>query len=178
MVFGLFFFSRVISLLLSFCDHHFLCSCSAHRLNPCTNFCIHLGHIPPHTPASSLCMLCLVFSPKTLLSTQDTRFLAGHWPLELLVLREWGRLSRWISLCRSPPSPTTLPYYKFADTSLLFCMCAGQCTLLPHPPILGRRRKTPKTSLGAPCLALSSLPPCSPSPSSLLPPFVLHIWWH
>ena len=80
-----FFFVLVVSLLLSFGNHHFFCSCSANRLNPFTNFCIHLGHIPAHPPAPSLCMLRLVFSPKFFSPPRTHAFFVGNQPLELLV---------------------------------------------------------------------------------------------
>ncbi len=86
-------------------DHHFLSSCLARRLNPCTNFCIHLDHIPPPPPALSLRMLRLVLPPKPLLYTQDTRFFVANQALELLFQRQWTGLSRWIFVCRSPPNP-------------------------------------------------------------------------
>ncbi len=136
----------------------------AHRLNLCTNFCIHLGLIcalssPLHLP----CACYALSSPLKLFS-----------PLR----RHWERVSRWISLCRSPSIPTTCLNYNFSDTSLLFCPCAVKCTLLLHPPLLGLRPKTPKQGLEPSYLALSSLSPCSPNPSSLFPPFIRHICSH
>ncbi len=109
--FGLFFLFLSVSLLLSFDHLHFLSSCLAHRLPPCTNFCIHLSHIPTHPHTSPLCMLRLVLTPKTLLFPQDACFLVANQALELLLQREWNGLSRWISLRRFPPIPTTCLNY-------------------------------------------------------------------
>ena len=166
-----FFFVLVISLLLSFGNHHFFCSCSANRLNPFTNFCIHLGHIPAHPPAPSLCIFRLVFPTKPLPFTQDTRFFVASQALELLFQRQWVDISRCISRSRSPPIPTTCLYYNFCDTSPLFVLCAGKCTLRLQPSLWGRRRKTPKEGAKTSLLPLTSLSPFSPNPSSLFPPF-------
>ena len=117
------FFVLVISLLLSFGDHHFFSSCLAHRLNPCTNFCIYLGHIPTHPPAPSLCIFRLVFPAKPLPFTQDTRFFVASQALELLFQRQWIDISRCISLCRSPQSPLralTTTYVTLLP--ILFCV--------------------------------------------------------
>ena len=172
------FFLLVISLLLSFCDHHFLSSCEAHRKNPCINFCFHLGHIPPHPPAPSLDMFCLVFPPKPLLHTQVTRFLVAIQALEQLFQRQWTGLSRWISGSRSPPMATTCLYYNLSDTSSVFVLCAGKCKQLLHPPFLGRRGKTPKQGAERLYFALLSLSPFSPNASLLFPPFVRNISPH
>ena len=154
-----------------FCDHHFLSSCEAHRLYPCTNFCFHLGHLTPHPPAPSLGMFCLVFPPKPLLHTQVTRFLVAIQALEQLFQRQWTGLSRWISGSRSPPIPTTCLYYNLSDTSSFFVLCSGKCKQLLQPPLLGGRRKTPKEGLETSHRSLTSLSPFSPYPSSLFPTF-------
>ncbi len=157
--------------LFSFCDHHFLSSCEAHSLNPCTTFCFHLCHIPIHPPAPSLRMFRLVFPSKPLLYTQVTRFLVASQALELLFQRQWAGLSRWISVSRSPPIPTTCLYYNLSDTAPLFVFCAAKRTQLLQPPLLGRRRKTPKEGLERSHLPLTSLYPFSPNRSLLPPPF-------
>ena len=172
------FFFLVICLLLSICDHHFLRSCFAHRLNPCTNFCIHLGHIPAHSPAPSLCMLRLVFPPKLLSPPRTHAILEGNQPLELLVQRQWDVLSRWISFCRPPPIPTTCLSYNFPHTSLVLFLCAAKCTQLFQPSLLGRRGKTPKQGAELLFLSLLSLSPFSSNASLLFLPFVRHIFPH
>lgn len=81
-------------------------------------------------------------------------------------------------MCRSPPISTTHLHYNFADTSLLFCLCAVKWTLLFNPPLLGRRSKSPKQGAEPSLLALSSLPPFSPHPSPLFAPFAPYIVTH
>jgi hypothetical protein len=173
-----FFFLLVICLLLSICDHHFLRSRFAHRLNPCTNFCIHLEHIPAHPPAPSLCMLRLVFPAKLLSPPRAHAILEGNQPLELLVQRQWDVLSRWIFFCRSPSISTTCLSYNFPHTSLVLFLGAGKCTQLFQPPLLGRRGKTPKQGAELLFLSLLSLSPFSPNASLMFPPFVRHIFPH
>ena len=81
-------------------------------------------------------------------------------------------------MCRSPPISTTHLHYNFADTSLLFCLCAVKWTLLFNPPLLGRRSKSPKQGAEPSLLALSSLPSFSPHPSPLFAPFAPYIVTH
>ncbi len=142
----------------------------AHRMNPCTSFCIHLGHCPTHSPAPSLCLFRLVFPPKPLLFTQVTRFLVAIQALEQLFQRQWTGLSRWVSVCRSLLFPFTCLNYNFFDTSRVFVLCAVKLTILPQSVLLGRRRITPKEGAETSYLPLTSPSPFGPNLTSLSPP--------
>ncbi len=81
-------------------------------------------------------MLRLVFSPKTHLFTQHNFYFCSLQALEQVFWRQWKGLSRCVCLCRSFPIPTTHLNYNFADTSLIFCLCAVKqvdATLQPPP---------------------------------------------
>ena len=139
---------------------------------------MHLPHIPSHRPAPPLCMLRLVFPPKTHLFTLHKLFFLLLQALELVLCRPRKGLSRCVCFCRFPPLCTTHLNYNFANSYLLFLSCAGKWTLVLTPPLLGRRRQSPKQGARPSFCARASMPPFSPHPSPLFALFARSIVPH
>jgi hypothetical protein len=153
--------------ILSFPDHHFFSSRLSHSASTATRLGTHLPHAPLHLSTPCLCMLRVVFLPKTLLFTSHTLFFCSLQAREQVVLGLWKGLSRCLCSCRSPPIPTTQPNYNFANTLFFFCLCAVKWTQLLSPQFLGPGSKTPKEGEKQSLPTLLSCSPFSPYPSPL-----------
>jgi hypothetical protein len=105
---------------LFFGDHHFFPSRLSQSAPTTTRLGTHLPHVPLHLSAPCLCMLRVVYLPKTLLFTLHTLFFCSLQALELVVLGLWKGLPRCVCFCRSLLILTTHPNYNFANTSFIF----------------------------------------------------------